>query len=79
MADHINIVEPSKRERQWEHMVAVEKLKAELSISGQRVLSLESDLDAIFTRIKRGETAKLYYADGTMIEVAALPTPVQEG
>jgi hypothetical protein len=69
MADHINIVEPCKRERQWDHMLAVEKLKTELDIANQRILSLEGDLSAIFTRIKRGETVKLYYEGGEVIEV----------
>ena len=73
MADHINIVEPSKRERQWCHMLTTEKLKTEITVANSRIMSLEGDLDAIFTRIKRGETVKLYYDDGSMIEIAAKP------
>ena len=55
MADHINIRHPNERHRDWQHLKQVALLKTELEIAEKRILQLDGDLDAIFTRIKRGD------------------------
>lgn len=72
MPDHINIQHPDRRgvaSDYYRSMLEIKKLKAELEQLGQWYLSVSGDLEAIFTRIERGETAELHYPDGRVFVV----------
>lgn len=76
MADHINISEIARFDSSWETRLAFDKLKAELAIMTQRFEQAQSHLDAIFTRIARGDEVKLYYTRGGVVRVGRLdPLP----
>ncbi len=72
MADYHNINEPRRFDGDWDGMLEREKLKTELSVANKRIDALVNDLDAIFTRIQRGDTVTLYYRKGEAIEVGAV-------
>ena len=67
MADHINITHPDDNERGWRHMEQVTLLKAQLDIANKRIVTLESDLDSIFTRAQRGDEIWLCRGDAKII------------
>lgn len=77
MADHCNINEARQFDRDWDVMVQDAKLKLELEWANKRIQHLVSNLDAIFTRIGRGDTAYLYYSNGNVVEIMAVPTPAK--
>jgi hypothetical protein len=78
MADHINISERNQRQSDWARIVEVEKLKVEVIWAEKRADAMVRDLEAIFTRIGRGDTVQLHYENGTMIEVSATPSDTHE-
>lgn len=74
MADHVNIQDPESMERNWRHLEEVQILSTKLTVANQRILHLEGELSAIFTRIGRGDPVELHYRDGSMIRVVAIET-----
>lgn len=73
-ADHINIRHPdqnaadSPRARTRLH---TETLKTELRVLRECHDELQRDLEAIFTRIDRGQIVELHYPDNRVIRVKA--------
>lgn len=68
MADHINIAAPRKR-YELEERLQREQMQTEIRVLQEAYDSLASDMDAIFTRIARGEQAELHYPDGQVIPI----------
>lgn len=77
MADHVNINEPSW-DRRWEDRLRVMKLEAEVKNLSDERDSYRRDLEAIFTRIGRGDHAELHFTDGQCVRIIAEP-PATEG
>jgi hypothetical protein len=73
MADHININEPGRFDRELDHQIAAAKAQVDLTFANKRADALARDLDAIFTRIGRGDEVELHYADGRRIVIFAPP------
>lgn len=74
MADHSNIHEPNYAAREeWRARVEVEKLKLALSWAEKERDHYRDNLDAIFTRIARGDHVDLYYGDGSHIRLTQPP------
>lgn len=72
MADHINITHPATRDVDsdyYRQRLLIAKLKAELELLTQFYLAIQSDLDAVFRRIERGDTAELRYPDGRVFVI----------
>ncbi|ODT87038.1 hypothetical protein [Phenylobacterium sp. SCN 70-31] len=72
MADHINISQIDRFDSEWNSRLEFNKLKAELDIMTQRFKQAQSNLDAIFTRIARGEDVELHYSNGDVVRVGRL-------
>lgn len=68
MADHINISAPRKR-YEMQDEIARAHMEAEMKLLQARYDGMASDLDAIFTRIARGEQVELHYPDGTVVPI----------
>lgn len=68
MADHINISWP-RQLWEMEDRVAKAKLEAEMRVLQTAYEAMASNLDAIFTRIARGDQVELHYPDGKVILV----------
>lgn len=68
MADHINIHAPQKR-YDLQDELARAHMEAEMTVLRNRYDKMADDLDAIFTRIARGEQVELHYPDGTMVPI----------
>jgi hypothetical protein len=71
-ADHINIQHPEKRGVEsdyYRQRLLLTKTKAELEQLTQWYLQLQSDLEAIFNRIERGDRAELHYPDGRVFVI----------
>lgn len=78
MADHINIQHPDYcgvESRSYRDRLEIEKLKLELKQLRQWYDSVSNNLESIFTRIERGETAELHYPDGRVIVIAVSVSP----
>lgn len=75
MADHVNISDPDGYPDEWRHRLAVAKLEAELKVTQLERDHYRRELDAVFTRISRGDDAELHYRDGKVIRIAAAPLP----
>lgn len=75
MADHINIRHPDEAERGWRHMEMVKLLETKLEIANQRIEALEKDLDAIFTRARRGDEVWLYKGD---LKIVVKPVEIEK-
>lgn len=71
MSDHSNINHPDDEENRDHNRKEVSYLKADVERLEAMVRHLRSDLDAIFTRVGRGDTVDLYCQDGTHIEICA--------
>ena len=78
MASHINIQQIERFDTNWDWALADLKAKAELEIMTKRFEQAASQLDAIFTRIARGDEVELHYRDGSVIRVGATPSPNHE-
>jgi hypothetical protein len=71
LADHINIQHPDYRGVESQsYRLEIEKLRAELKQIRMYHDAVCSDLESIFIRIERGETAELHYPDGKIITIA---------
>lgn len=68
---HCNITLP--RDRDWDFFRKIAVLEAEKSILESRLRDVESNLESIFDRIKRGEEVYLDYRDGSRIYIQARP------
>jgi hypothetical protein len=77
MADHINISEPDQYGQVYGLRKRVAMLEAELAFVSQWKDALIADLDALFTRIGRGEECILYYRNGETITIIPKPKPAQ--
>lgn len=71
MADHMNIHHPNGRRDRLRAAIEVAELKARLSVLETTLLNMEDDLEAIFTRIAKGERVELHYPDGEIIRIRA--------
>lgn len=69
MADHINIHHPGNIDNRMRAAIETAELKARVSVLERYLMGAQSDLDAIFTRIARGEVVELHYPDGRVIVV----------
>lgn len=74
MADHINIADPNPRGDYWGSRLFIAKLEAELKCAQAERDHYRDNLDAVFTRIARGDVAHLHYRDGSVIRIMAEPT-----
>ncbi len=79
MADHVNIADPDSRGNYWGDRLFIAKLEAELKCAQAERDHYRDNLDAVFTRIARGEEAQLNYRDGSVIRIAAASPPKTEG
>lgn len=73
MADHINIQHPDYRgveSQTYRDRLEIEKLKVELQQLRRWHDAVSGDLEAIFNRIEKGDTAELHYPDGRVFEVS---------
>ncbi len=71
MADHSNIHHPGSREGRMRAAIEVAELKARLDVMERYLFDATTDLEAIFTRIGKGERVELHYPDGEIIRVRA--------
>lgn len=79
MADHNNIRSPRDR-MDLEERLQRERLEAELTVLREAYDDLRGDLDAIFTRIGRGDQVDLQFPDGEIVTITrARPRKSQEG
>lgn len=64
MPDHINIHHPDTNERWEREAIKIAELKARITVLDQALLQVRGDLEAIFTRIERGEECELHMKNG---------------
>jgi uncharacterized protein (UPF0335 family) len=64
MPDHINIHHPDAGERRERDDILVAEMKARITVLNQHLLAVRGDLEAIFTRIERGEECELHMKNG---------------
>lgn len=69
MPDHININHPDGRARWRSEMLEIAQLRAKVQTLENSLLSVEGDLDAIFTRIERGDEVELHMPSGAVFVV----------
>lgn len=74
MADHINIASPDYEDLHWRHRLEVAKLEAELSVVRMERDHWRNNLEAIHTRIARGDEFWLSI-DGERVVVARVREP----
>lgn len=64
MSDHININHPDQGDR-WEYeAIKVAKLEATIKVLETSIRQARGDLEAIFTRIERGDQCELHMKNG---------------
>jgi hypothetical protein len=78
MADHINISQIDRFDSRWDDRLAYEKLKVELDIMTKRFEQAQSNLDAIFSRVARGDEVELHYRDGAVVRIGRLEPAAEE-
>lgn len=64
MPDHVNIHHPDSRAKYRRERLAIEELRAKVSTLESFLLDAEGDLEAIFTRIERGDQVELNMPSG---------------
>lgn len=69
MPDHININHPDNRARYRFEMLEIAQLRAKVQTMENFLLNAESDLEAIFTRIERGDEVELHMKSGAVFVV----------
>lgn len=76
VADHINIANPDNDRGHWQHRLHVAKLEAELKVAYAERDHYRDNLEALHTRIGRGDEVWLQIG-GEKIIVAAAPPDIQ--
>jgi hypothetical protein len=69
MPDHINIHHPDSRAKYRRERLAIEELRAKVSTLESFLLDAEGDLEAIFTRIERGDQVELNMPSGAVFVI----------
>ncbi|OWV67896.1 hypothetical protein ATY76_13275 [Rhizobium sp. R339] len=69
MPDHININHPDNRAKYRYEMLEIVQLRARVQTLENFLLNAESDLEAIFTRIERGDEVELHMQSGAVFVV----------
>ncbi|RWX78247.1 hypothetical protein EPK99_06320 [Neorhizobium lilium] len=64
MADHINIHHPDRGERYEREALMIAELKTKIAVMETALTQSRGDLEAIFTRIKRGDPCELHMMNG---------------
>lgn len=77
MPDHINISNPDGGERHWDHRLQVAKLEAELKVTQAERDHYRSNLEALHTRIGRGDEVWLNI-DGEKVIIGPIPPASKE-
>ena len=70
MPDHININHPDNRAKYRYEMLEIVQLRARVQTLENFLLNAESDLEAIFTRIERGDEVELHMQSGAVFVVS---------
>ncbi|MGR9441639.1 hypothetical protein [Rhizobium leguminosarum] len=73
MPDHINIHHPDNRAKYRRERLAIEELRAKVTTLENFLLDAEGDLEAIFTRIERGDEVELHMPSGEVFIVTGKP------
>ena len=78
MADHVNISDPTDygNRMSWEHRLEMEIMRVRLEAAQKERDHWKTNLEAVFTRIRRGDEVWIYDTDGSRIIVRAEPLPV---
>lgn len=69
MPDHINIHHPDGRAERRQKAVTIAELRAKITTLETYLDSAENDLEAIFTRIERGDAVELHMTSGAVFIV----------
>ncbi|ANM12102.1 hypothetical protein [Rhizobium sp. N324] len=69
MPDHVNIHHPDRRAERREKAVTIAELRAKISTLETYLDSAERDLEAIFTRIERGDEVELHMQSGAVFVI----------
>ncbi len=69
MPDHINIHHPDSRAKYRRERLAIEELRAKVSTLESFLFDAEADLEAIFTRIERGDEVELNMPSGAVFVI----------
>ncbi|AID18367.1 hypothetical protein PPF1_54 [Rhizobium phage vB_RleM_PPF1] len=69
MPDHINIHHPDSRAKYRHEMLEIVQLRARVSTLESFLLNAEGDLEAIFTRIERGDEVELHMQSGAVFVI----------
>ncbi|MBX5112735.1 hypothetical protein [Rhizobium lentis] len=69
MPDHININHPDSRARWREKTLEIVQLRAKITMLENCLLDIEGDLEAIFTRIERGDEVELHMQSGAVFVI----------
>lgn len=72
MTDHINIHHPDDGERREREAIKVAELQARITILDRSLLQVRGDLEAIFTRIERGEECELHMKNGDVYVITGV-------
>lgn len=70
MANHVNINHPDINARYRHEAVTIAELRAKISVLETYLRSVESDLEAIFTRIEDDEEVELHMKSGEVYIIA---------
>ncbi|MBY2911405.1 hypothetical protein [Rhizobium leguminosarum] len=69
MPDHININHPDSRAKYRHEMLEIVQLRARVSTLESFLLNAEGDIEAIFTRIERGDEVELHMQSGAVFVI----------
>lgn len=72
MSDHINIHHPDDGERREREAIKVAEMQARITILDRSLLQVRGDLEAIFTRIERGEPCELHMKNGDVYVITGV-------
>lgn len=64
MPDHINIQHPERGERYEREALKIAELKTKIAVMETALARSRDDLEAIFTRIERGDPCELHMMNG---------------
>ncbi|MGO8093173.1 hypothetical protein [Rhizobium leguminosarum] len=69
MPDHFKINHPDSRAKYRHEMLEIVQLRARVSTLESFLLNAEGDLEAIFTRIERGNEVELHMQSGAIFVI----------